>query len=268
MSFNKLVAAVIKQVPLLNKGVYSFSKRYIDVYRDYSYNFSRNGEAAIVRKLADILPPQAVVFDVGANKGAWAQAVRESLPQAQIHCFELSPRTFRNLEQRLGSAPGVTLNNIGLSNKDDIVRFRDYGENHGGNTLIHDPSYVHRGPVEMIEGRVVRGADYCRAHRITAIDFLKVDVEGWEYFVLQGFEELLRDGKIGMVQFEYGYANADVHSLMKDFYQLFESYGMRIGRLTPRGVLFTPFSHDLNDFKSGPNFVACLPALETALSRF
>jgi FkbM family methyltransferase len=268
LSFNKIIAAIIKRVPLVNRGVYSFAQRYIDAYRDYSYDFRKNGEAAIVRRLREILPPDATIFDVGVHRGSWADAVKGTLPRASVHCFELSGPTFRNLQQRLGHTPGVILNNFGLSDRDAEVAFRDYGENHVGNTLITDPCYVHKQPPQMATGRVVNGDRYCRENQIEAIDFLKIDVEGWEYFVLEGFRETLGRRQIRIVQFEYGYVNADVHTLMRDFYRLFELHGMRVGRLTPAGVAFSPFHHALNDFKSGPNFIACQPDLEQALGRF
>ncbi len=266
MSLNKLMARGIKQVPFLNKAVYSFSKRYIDIYRDYSYDFERNGEAWLIRKVAQIMPSDGVVFDVGANQGRWAKAVKDSAPGAQVHCFEISPKTFANLQTAMGGAGDVRLNNFGLSDKADEIQFRDYGTNHGGNTLIQDPCYVHNKPVEMVSAKVVTGAEYCKEQDVAKIDLLKIDVEGWEYFVLKGFEQMIADKKIKIVQFEYGYNQADVHTLMREFYQFFEGYGMKVGRLTPKGVHFMPFSHDLNDFKSGPNYVACLPEFCERLS--
>ncbi len=127
---------------------------------------------------------------------------------------------------------------------------------------------MHRGSLETVTGRVTTGDSYCGEAGVGAIDLLKIDVEGWEYFVLKGFDALLKAQQVGVVQFEYGYTHADVHTLMRDFYQLFESHGMRVGRLTPKGVDFSPFSYDLNDFKSGPNFIACQARYVDKLSRF
>lgn len=266
MSLNKLVARGIKQVPFLNKAVYSFSRRYIDIYRDYSYDFESNGEAWLTRRAAQIMPSDGVVFDVGANKGRWTQAVKKSAPDANVHCFEISPKTFANLQSELGSAKNVVLNNFGLSDKAGEIQFRDYGTNHGGNTLIQNPCYVHNKPMEMVSAKVVTGAEYCKERGIAKINLLKIDVEGWEYFVLKGFEHMIADQKIEMIQFEYGYNQADVYTLMREFYGFFEERGMKVGRLTPKGVHFVPFSHELNDFKSGPNYVACVPSLQDRLS--
>jgi hypothetical protein len=43
---------------------------------------------------------------------------------------------------------------------------------------------------------------------------------------------------------------------MKDFYKFFNDRNYIVGPLKPTGVLFMNFSYRLNDFNSGPNFVA------------
>lgn len=47
--------------------------------------------------------------------------------------------------------------------------------------------------------------------------------------VLKGFERALQAKAIRVIQFEYGYANGDAKFLMKDFYDLLEGFGFRIG---------------------------------------
>src|SRR5690606_34205235 len=67
----------------------------IDGLRGYSYDFDRNGERRLLEVLASV--PVRTVFDVGANVGDWSLAAAQALPLATIHCFELSPRTFKTL---------------------------------------------------------------------------------------------------------------------------------------------------------------------------
>jgi hypothetical protein len=43
---------------------------------------------------------------------------------------------------------------------------------------------------------------------------------------------------------------------MKDFFKFFESLGYEVGVLKPAGVIFQSFHYRLNDFDSGPNYVA------------
>lgn len=100
------------------------------------------------------------------------------------------------------------------------------------------------------------GDQYCSENNIDRIDLLKIDVEGAEHLVLEGFKTMLAKGAIKVIQFEYGYASGDVKFLIKDYYALFEHYGYKLGPLKPTGVLFMDFQYPLNDFNSGPNYVA------------
>src|SRR5882672_5273704 len=69
-----------------------------------------NGELRLIRTL---LPDCRVVFDVGANRGTWTETALVINPAAEIHAFEPSASTFRELAAK-PLPPGVHLNNVGL----------------------------------------------------------------------------------------------------------------------------------------------------------
>lgn len=226
----------------------------IDHLRGYSYNFDKNGERQLLATLSTM--NLCTVFDVGANVGDWSHVAASYLPQANIHCFELSPRTFQTLQRRL-TGRVFHLNNAGMSDEDGEIEFKDYGENSTVNTLLTTASYHDaRLPASISRARVVRGTTYCHEHGIASIDLLKIDVEGADHLVLRGFADLFAAKAIRIVQFEYGYTHGDAHFLMRDFCEWFEARGYAVGRLTPRGVAFQPWHYRMNDFRSGPNYVA------------
>jgi FkbM family methyltransferase len=231
-----------------------FLRRASDRLRRHAYNFERNGERALIEKIAKLNP--RTVFDVGANVGHWSAAAGGLLTNVQIHCFELSPSTFVTLSERL-TGPGFILNNCGMSNHDGVVEFKNYGENSTISTLLTQATFHDERVIPTVaEARVVTGDTYCRENGIDHIDLLKIDVEGADHLVLFGFGGLLAKRAVRVVQFEYGYTHGDAHFLMRDFYSLFEGYGYVVGRLNARGVHVTPWKYSLNDFTSGPNFVA------------
>lgn len=226
----------------------------IDGLRGYSYDFDRNGERRLLEVLAAL--PVRTVFDVGANVGDWSLAAARALPSATIHAFELSPRTFKTLSTRL-QGERFRLNNRGMGRESGRISFKDYGENSTVNTILTNATY-HDAKFESVTAtaELVSGDDYCRQNGIDAIDLLKIDVEGADHLVLEGFAPQLRAKVIRVVQFEYGYTHGDARFLMRDFYELFASHGYAVGRLTRRGVTFAPWNYKMNDFRSGPNYVA------------
>lgn len=66
---------------------------------------------------------------------------------------------------------------------------------------------------------------------------------------------MLRPDKIRVIQFEYGFMNASIGVLLKDFYELLESRGYVVGKLFPQTVRFRKYSVFDEDFL-GPNYIA------------
>lgn len=242
---------------------------WINSLRGYSYDFEKNGEKALLEKLVQF--KVQTIFDVGSNIGDWALVAQGLFPQAKIHAFELSPRTYQTLAQRLGHTQ-VVLNNLGMADKVGEIEFKDYGENSPVNTILTQASYHdHRLPATLSKALLTTGDTYCDLNQIESVDVLKIDVEGVDHLVLKGFEQRLRNQKIRLVQFEYGYTHGDAKFLMRDFYDLFAGHGYIVGRLTKKGVSFQPWNYKMNDFRSGPNYVAVRQSddkLIRALERF
>lgn len=236
-------------------GLYILAKKYIIRYEGFSYSFKKNGEEYLLDKLvsSDI----KTVFDVGANIGNWIGIAHNKFSNSTIHAFEISKKTFKLLERRYQDNSQIVLNNFGLSDKSGEFKYKDYGMNSGVNSLIldsdfHDPQIKSN----IVKTMVDTGDEYCLNNNVDSIDFLKIDVEGAEHLVLGGFTNLLKSGKIKVIQFEYGYTHADAKFLMKDFYKLLKSFDYILGPLKPSGVIFMDFDYALNDFNSGPNYVA------------
>lgn len=233
-------------IKILQKG--------IDSLRGYSYDFHKNGEKELLSKLAAL--DFKVVFDVGCNVGEWSQTAIRYFPNSVIHCFELSESTFKTLSHNLRGSSFV-LNNMGMGDKDSVVEYKDYGDNSKVNTLLVDATYHDRKIDFQIKRATIRSGDsYCSEKHIDQIDFLKIDVEGADHLVLDGFAELLRRQSVRVVQFEYGYTHGDARFLMRDFHRLFEGHGYIVGRVQKGGIAFEAWNYKQNDFRSGPNYVA------------
>jgi len=226
----------------------------IDHLVGYSYDVDKNGERRLLEKM-ELLGPK-VIFDVGAHVGDWALRAAVLHPDAAVHCFELSPSTCQTLVTRLVGPPFI-VNECGMGDHTGDVEFKDYGANVEVNTLLQNATYHDEWLTAVIsKARITTGDDYCRRHDVAAIDLLKIDVEGADHLVLAGFAERFAANAIRVVQFEYGYANGDAKFLMRDFYDFFAGFGYAVGRLGPRGVAFAPWNYEMNDFRSGPNYVA------------
>ena len=239
----------------VTRVIYSVAKKYINFFEGFSYNFEKNGEKRFLDELAQA--NIKIVFDVGSNIGEWCQIVDDVFQSPEIHCFELSPDTYETLTKNVNKIENAILNNFGLADFCGEIEYKNFGKDSPVNTILA-ASKLHEdvNKAEVCVSTVKTGDQYCKEHNIKRIDLLKIDVEGAEYSVLVGFENLIKTGSVAIIQFEYGYTNAHSKRLMLDFYEMLQKYGYVIGPLKPHGVIFMDFVDKLNSFNSGPNFVA------------
>ena len=245
---------ILQFIPKLSV-LHKFSIFYKRFYEGFSYSFEINGEKKIIERLKS--DNNVYIFDVGGHHGHWSLSANENFPKADIHIFEISRSNFKIIRKNVSHLKNVQLNDFGLSDKNDKIKFKNYGDGSTLNTIIEDSNFHdYNKKFYYDECHVVSGDSYCLKNDITEIDFLKIDVEGAEMSVLKGFNKMIDEKKIKLIQFEYGYANGDSHSLMKDFFKFFNQKDYVVGRLKPNGVDFSKFQYPFNNFESGPNYIA------------
>lgn len=221
--------------PFYSQYLYEFSKRYLDLwYGDNNFDRETNGE---YRLLAQIIPRSKLVIDVGANIGVYSAEMLRDNPAIKIHAFEPDPDSFKKLQ-----ALPVTANNIAL------------GEIAGTHILYKMPRSTHNSfyteveNIGSIEVPVSTLDTYCSKNSINAIDFIKIDVEGHEYFVLEGAKNILSRGIVDYVQFEFSGATADARVFLKDFITLFNKYGYDLYRIRATDVQLVDYYPDRERF--------------------
>jgi FkbM family methyltransferase len=147
------------------------------------------------------------LIDVGANVGEWALAACRALPGATVHAFEIAPKTADRLASSIDAAgrrEQVVINRLGLADVEgEIALYLTLDSDTESSTLRAAVEFAakDRGLGEVIEttARVTTGDAYLRAHAITHVDLLKIDVEGAEFSVLEGFADSFACGAIDMV---------------------------------------------------------------------
>ena len=239
------------------KFLLKLCKSYLRNYNQFSYNPYKNGEFQLVNKLSQL--DFKTIFDVGSNVGNWSLYVRKFFLHSFIHSFEISKSTFSVLRGGEIEDKKIQLNNFGLSDKESDILYKDFGPNSELNTTVLDGSY-HDNYLrhDLIKCHVTTGDLYCSRKNINYIDLLKIDVEGGESLVLNGFSNLLSEKKIRVIQFEYGYHSADARFLMKDFFLFFKKFGYIIGKINTGPIFFLGdrWDYKYNNFDSGPNYIA------------
>ncbi|CAN7550204.1 FkbM family methyltransferase [Bosea sp. LjRoot9] len=236
----------------VSRALYKVANLYKKTYNNLNYDMNTNGEYYLLDRLSTA--EMKTVLDVGANKGDYTLACLSRFKDANVHSFEIAPPTYQKLTNNV-SSKRVKLNNFGLSNKDGSF-YLNYNPDDDGSSSLVEGSNIHDGNWSKIQVNVIRGDDYCKNECINSVDLLKVDVEGAEHLVFDGFSESFEKNMISTVQFEFGMVNIYSKFLLKDFYDLFSKHGFVLGPVMPSGVDFKEYNTRDEDFQGPPNFFA------------
>jgi len=131
----------------------------------------------------------AVVFDVGACDGGDSLQLARAWPDAKVYAFEGMPA---NYNKHLKDNPEVIAVNIVVTDKNGTVQF--YEKNGPGIHSIFEGNDIYRGErynISKLELPCIRLDTFCAKQGITAIDVMKLDVEGAAYEVLIGCGAML-----------------------------------------------------------------------------
>ena len=255
-NYSKIIfRKILKTLRDPKAALYVACQIYIRRYEGFSYDFEKNGEAYVLNSLKSFLN-NGVVYDVGANRGDWSYMFASKFPNMSIYSFEPSPLTFKKyLIPRTSDISSINAFNKGMGSINNTLPFKEYIGGDAFSTFILESDY-HSLQTSTISVEVVTGDTFSETNKIESIDYLKIDVEGFEFEVLKGFGNMLSEKAIKIIQFEYGYANADAGHTLKDIYNFLTSKGYLVGPIKPEGVIFMEFDYPLNNFTSGPNFIA------------
>lgn len=245
------LVAAHRRNPLVRK-LAGVCRRFLAWYGNNDFELGSNGEAFVLETLAAFGP--RILFDVGANVGDWTIAACARCPGAEIHAFEIARPTFETLVAATRHLPAVHCLNAGLADAAGTIRIRHYDQLPALTTAV---DYPHPFPFTELTADVVTGDGYAAEHGIEHIDLLKIDVEGMEPRVLDGFSGLLARKAVDVVQFEYGRASILSRFLLRDYHALFRERGYAVGKIFPRYVDFRDYELADEDFV-GSNHLACL----------
>lgn len=168
--------------------------------------YSMEAYVKLVKKFCNYVPKN--VFEIGANFGQDGEYLRKSfnLKNTDIHVFEPHPQIFSELEKMYGfKSYKVAVSNV----KNDKITFHainiennEYNNNSGISSLKNGLKTNKQNFID-VEVESIRMDDFVKMNGIDSIDFLKLDVEGMNYEVLEGFGNELKRVKAIQTESEY-----------------------------------------------------------------
>ncbi len=141
--------------------------------------------------LLDLIPEDACFLDVGANVGqVTLHASRLVGPKGRVIAFEPAPFNLARLNANLKLNPvkNVTVEQLGLGDRPGSFLISNVDEgNQGMNRIVQQPSDA--GRTSRIH--VTTLDTYVNEHMLEKVDMIKIDVEGFEFKMLNGAKATL-----------------------------------------------------------------------------
>ena len=124
-----------------------------------------------------------MIIDVGSNLGSFTDSMIETYPEAEYHMFEPHPKFSSYLIEKYSSANNVIVNLKGAGSEEVTAKI-NFNNGNWGNNLIS-----HQG--EDIE--IIRLDSYIKTNNLKNIGLIKIDVEYYEPFVLDGLKDYIEN---------------------------------------------------------------------------
>ena len=207
-----------------------------------------------------------VMIDVGAHHGHTLLSFARR--GWRVHAFEPDAANRAILDETVVAFPNVSVDVRAVSDQPGSLTLYGSDESTGISTLTPFTS-SHR-PVGTVD--VITLRDYMRTQRVERVDFLKVDVEGWERNVLDGYpwDEAAPD--VVMLEFEdrktqplgYGWEDlakkleSEGYTVLVSEWHPIQAYGTR-----HRWRSFGMYPTQLADGDAWGNLVGFKPALRS-----
>jgi FkbM family methyltransferase len=217
-------------------------------------SMEQNGEALLLDAVA---PTARVLFDVGANVGAYAARFLERAPAgARAVLFEPSLGALAKLQARFSGLPSVEICDRACGDREGSLPF--FEEEGAGETS------------SLVEGFSISGSRArdvalttldveAERRAVGEIDLVKIDAEGYDGKVLEGARGLLGAQRIGVLQFEYNAPWARAGGTLAAALSLLSGAGYATYLLKRAGLHAFPYA-TYGEFFGYANFVAVSPA--------
>lgn len=218
------------------------------------YDHGVQNQVKTIRKLLGQTPNLAI--DIGANVGAWTVQLRKTFPNLEVHMFEPANSLFNQLNTRFFEDDLIYVLPFAVSDergKGCLYFDKDRPEltSLTKRRLDHFNIYFDRS--ENVD--VICFEDYWNINlERRDIDFIKIDVEGYELAVLRGMGQAINFIKV--IQFEFGGTCIDTKTYFQDFWYFFEEHNFEIYRFTFLGLFRIATYREIDETLVKTDFLA------------
>jgi FkbM family methyltransferase len=188
-----------------------FIKNHYPYRRNFAFDIKRT------------MPEPRVIFDVGAFVGDVTLEFHKHFPGAAIYAFEPVGRSYGSLLANTKGMNNVHCYNNAVGDVAGNIEIPIYADL--TITTLKDVKYD-APPVAIEKVEVIRLDNFLKANSIDRIDILKIDVEGFEFEVLNGLGEYI--DQVSCIVTEVGYQRNPEKTHFADMDRYMEEHGFKV----------------------------------------
>jgi len=175
---NRVLITAVDAMAVLWKHAYP---AYALCYR----NYKRIADRELVRLIRATVRPGMTVLDIGANIGFFTMILSDGVgADGTVHAFEPEPLNCTRLRHTVRARRNVAINQCAVAQKSGTIRL--YLSDRLG---VDHQTYDSGQDRSSIEVRSVSIDEYLPATQ--AVDFVKLDIQGFEYYALRGMQKTI-----------------------------------------------------------------------------
>lgn len=178
------------------------------------------------------LIPESVCIDVGCYKGSILRLMMKYAPKGRFLAFEPLPHLYKKILEKFNS-DAVRVHNLALSDSAGTSSF-NWVESNPAYSGLKKRRYDRPNETDsQIEVKVDTLDNILGKEPVGKVAFIKIDVEGAEYFVLKGAENCIKRDR-PVIVFEHGVGGCDWYGRKPEdvFELLHDRCGLRISLLS------------------------------------
>lgn len=157
------------------------------------YDYGKIHEPIATRLFIENIGPESVVLDIGAHLGYFTCVSGKLAHRGSVHAFEVDPKCIPLLQGNvsINNLTNCTINNCAVSDHSGVEKIPVFKSPNPG-LVINSVSS------SFLEIPAIRIDDYTSKRQLLP-DFIKIDVEGAEWKVLNGMHRILQQPNIKLL---------------------------------------------------------------------
>ncbi|GAB4005377.1 hypothetical protein GCM10028808_05050 [Spirosoma migulaei] len=233
-----------------NSKPYNFGdfSMYVDAHDTLQITGSGKFEETETQTILSFVKEDTVMLDIGANMGFYSIRVGQKAKKGKVIAFEPDPGNFAILQKNLAlnTLTNVVTYNAALSDKKDTLRLYKHPFNVGDYRLYNDGDFT-----EYVDVPTLRIDDTVSER----VDLIKIDVQGFEYFVLKGGRALLAKYKPIVISEFWPRGLYNSGASPADYLTMMQTLGYSVSRIDEanKTVVETDYNILFAESKKGAN---------------